>query len=247
MRRGKYKQSNTLGIRSAKPSMCGKHIKLRTTDNLQNQTKVMKNMKIKNLAILAGAVLASTVAVQQAEAGIILEGTGIIATTTAPATDNISVQYTVSTAVVAGFTQYIYDYIIVNPLSDTDYIDTFAVSFNTQAGNVLNNTESYIPSSATGGVISLGYPSVQPGGITWSLGVLEPGNDSGDLEFKSYIPPTLGPANGADSAPPSPWSSLAPGGKPVAVPQIPDGGLTVACLGGSLIALQAFRRKQVRN
>jgi hypothetical protein len=189
----------------------------------------MKNMT--KLTMLVGAVIASAVCVQQAQATLVESGSSALNTfvgADAPQ-DNLSVNWSVT---LSGST-YTYSYTVVNPSSDSDYVDSYNVTFNTVAPG------AYIASSATGGIIA---PAVASSSITWDITQLLPGTST-TVTYESLLPPTLGNDNASDAVPPSPWASTAPGGQLVPIPTIPDGGLTVALLGGSLVALQAVRRK----
>ena len=85
---------------------------------------------------------------------------------------------------------------------------------------------------------------VNNNGLTWVELQITNGF-SQTVTFQSPYGPVPGPANASDASPPAPWSSLSPNGQLVPIPQplgAPDGGLTVALLGGSLTALGALRR-----
>ncbi|HZM06141.1 MAG TPA: VPDSG-CTERM sorting domain-containing protein, partial [Candidatus Saccharimonadales bacterium] len=131
-----------------------------------------------------------------------------------------------------GLSLYVYTYSFTLP--STYSIDTFEVNFAASAGNL---------SHEVGG----NYLSITP---AYSI------NDNNDIGFQynpekgasltvsfdSPYAPTTGTASAQDTYD---WESathnvLVPG-----VPTVPDGGLTVALLGGSLLGLQMIRRKLV--
>lgn len=154
----------------------------------------------------------------------------------------IQINWEVSTAL--GPNVYLYEYQVVNPPTDTTTVDFFNVSFNAIPGlNVL----------ASGGGL---FSQIVPGtGVDWNFGPLQPGTSTGALNpsgagalwFTSPDAPTLGNANAQDSNPPSPWASTSPGGQQVAIPNVPDGGLTVAFVGFALVGVESLRRKFLKK
>jgi hypothetical protein len=213
----------------------------------KTEAKIMKNMKnmksyLKPMGGLAlGAVAFTGLLCQPAQAVLIEAGASLLPsfhpTLIAPA-QTLTVDWSVT--LVGGV--YTYSYQIMNPITDNDTVDILNVNAN----------QAYV-TSAHGGV---GTPVIDASGVTWSLSAssganapVPPGGTSPVLTYTSPDGPVLGTAGAQDSSPPSPWGTLAPGGNPVPVPGItvPDGGLTVALLGGSLIALQAFNRRKVQS
>jgi len=206
--------------------------------------KNMKNMKrqigtvgaLTSSALLLAGVLSQTAQANTISPGPIVLGTpgsSVMATPYGPVTDYLTANWEVTLS--AGVYTYLYD--VSNPITDTDTVDSYIVTVP---------SVDVIGGSAAGGTSA----TVGPTGVTWTFPPVGLGGTSALLSFKSLLPPVYGAANAADSAPPSPWSTLALGGTPVPVPgtlTVPDGGLTVALLGGSLIALQALNRKKVRS
>ena len=116
----------------------------------------------------------------------------------------------------------------------------FTVYFNTS----LATPGSPSPATANSPANPTISVNITPNDINWNFGgaaAQQTGVDT--FSFTSTLPPTQGNAGGADT------SSY--GGNPgdqtasVYVPNVPDGGLTVALLGGALFGLQMFRRKMV--
>jgi hypothetical protein len=79
--------------------------------------------------------------------------------------------------------------------------------------------------------------SIASSHIDWSWsGTQQTGTDT--VSFESPIPPVLGSAGALDGTAYAETYG-------VWTPNVPDGGLTVALLGGALFGLQMFRRKMV--
>ena len=57
--------------------------------------------------------------------------------------------------------------------------------------------------------------------FTWSFGNLELNQETDTLFFVSTLPPAYGVGSILNSSPPSPWSSLAPGGNLIPIPDVP--------------------------
>jgi hypothetical protein len=116
-----------------------------------------------------------------------------------------------------GFT---YSYSIYNPTGDvlmnpdgtlkqtSEIVDSFQVSFNAAAPGAL-------VSGPNGGLFS---ENNGVNGLFWVIPSLPAGSLSAPLTFFSDLPPTMGNAQAEDSSLPSPWSSTAPLGQPVPVP-----------------------------
>jgi hypothetical protein len=124
---------------------------------------------------------------------------------------------------VAGLYTYSYN------LTTTANVGEFSVFFPTSAPGAV------IPGTVVGGTAA---PSVLSQDVTWNFNP-EMALSGVTVSFESFLPPSLGIAAALDS---TDWGINS---GPVYVPLVPDGGLTVALLGGSLLAVQALRRKLV--
>jgi len=201
---------------------------------------------MKKIVILAGALFIAAVAVPQAQATLIMSNTvvlGDVSSTPTPTPEDLTVSYQVN--LTGGI--YTYSYVINNPTGDitlsganagkSEIVEQFDLNVN------ISDPNQYIAGSQAGEIAVDMIANAS--GLTWENLNLSPGASSPTLSFESYEPPTLGAANANDDSPPSPWSSLSANGQLVAVPgavTIPDGGMTVALLGGALIGLRAIRR-----
>ena len=203
---------------------------------------------MKYIAILAGALFAGAVAIPQTQAALIESGTAVLGDvigTPTPTPEDLTVDYSVN---LTGST-YTYSYTINNPAGDMilggqnagnpEIAESFQLNFNTAL--------EYIPGSATStapGWTAAADLDINGNGLTW-VQLLITNGFSQTVTFQPPYGPVLGAANASDASPPAPWSSLSPNGQLVPIPQplgVPDGGMTVALLGGSLMALGAIRR-----
>jgi hypothetical protein len=107
-------------------------------------------------------------------------------------------------------------------------LSSLSVYFNTTPANPVGITGSNDGSNLSSGAVN------------W---LFSPGVTGATLDFYTPIAPTLGDISAQDGGL---WGNGS-GGEAfgVVVPNIPDGGLTVALLGGALFGLQMFRRKLV--
>ena len=198
----------------------------------------MKNMKrnLSKMGLLAASALFITGLMSQtAQANIILGNTytSILASSSLAGQD-ITITWDVT---LLGPNDYLYEYKVHNTPETITTVDIYNVGFDTTApGAFIGGTQIGGTAQINGGV----------NGLTWDLAAVPVGGSSLFLSFESMLPPVLGNADASDHNIPAPWGSV-PGGQPVAVPGIPDGGLTVALLGGSLIALRGVYRKKVQN
>lgn len=192
--------------------------------------KIMK--KLSQLgAIITGALLFTGAMSQTAHANIVL-GTiyeSLLYSVSQPA-NSINVYWEVSEL---GPADYLYQYRIYNSPDAVDTVDSFNVGFDA------SNPLLYIPGTQAGGTAQIDNGV---NGLTWDFNPVGEGALGDVLSFQSTLPPVLGNANAADRNPPSPWASN-PGGQQVAIPGIPDGGTTVALLGGALIGLGMVSKK----
>jgi hypothetical protein len=78
--------------------------------------------------------------------------------------------------------------------------------------------------------------------VTWKFPDISLGEESDTLYFISPYAPVYGNGNAADSTPPSPWGSLAPGSQPVPVPAPEPSEYLMAGLG--LLGLGYFIRRK---
>jgi VPDSG-CTERM motif len=201
----------------------------------------MKN-NMKSKLLIAGAV-AAFVAFSTTVQAVPTPVTGFTGVATlaslipGPGGLNLTVNYTVlydsSASLVTG--QYEYEYVVNNPSGNKDIngnpetVDSYNVSFNT---------------TVLGALISGNYDSSTGGGITWkAFTPVAAGSSSGILFFMSDLAPIFGAGNASDAVPPSPWATIFPGGSPIPVPTVPDGGTTVLLLGAALSGLGLLRKK----
>jgi hypothetical protein len=138
-----------------------------------------------------------------------------------PGAANITVDSSVSET--AGI--YTYSYDLTTPAN----VGEFSVFFPTTAPGAV------IPGTVLGGTAA---PSILGQDVTWNFSPEEPLSGV-TVSFESYLPPSVGIAAALDS---TDWGVNS---GPVYVPLVPDGGLTVTLLGGSLVAIQGLRRKLV--
>lgn len=166
------------------------------------------NIHLKTMAALAsGAVLWCGGAGQTTRAQSIVFGqeySSTLASTSEPS-ENITVNWEVSQTDGS----YLYLYELVNSPDAVDTVDQFHISFDTTAPG------AFISGSQEGGTAEIDQG---PQGLLWQFDAVPPNDTSPVLQFQSMLPPIFGNGDAGDSAPPSPWSSLAPGGTPVAVP-----------------------------
>ena len=190
--------------------------------------KYMKNMKY--MGLIAVAVLAATVAVQQAQANPV---TGAITFAGGVELDTTTVN--TATEVIASGWQ--------NP-----YVQSDSGSFAGIPTLTLGLVTIASPWTFTSGPIA-GFWSV--GGFTFDLTASAISSQGGgflSVEGYGWIS-----GNGYDATEGT-WkfsTQDSPSGTPLqfsfsAANSIPDGGLTVALLGGAMVALQAFRRKLLK-
>lgn len=141
---------------------------------------------------------------------------------------------------------FMYSYSIYNPTGDvlmnqdgsltqtSEIVDSFQVSFNAAAPGAL-------VSGPNGGLFS---EDNGVNGLFWVIPSLPAGQLSAPLTFFSALPPTMGNAQAEDSSLPSPWSSTAPLGQEVPVPNtlapVPEPG-TMALFSMSGLLLLPFR------
>jgi hypothetical protein len=203
---------------------------------------------MKYIAILTGALFVGAVAAPQAQATLIQSGTAILGDVTGtplPTPEDLTVNYSVN---LTGST-YTYSYTINNPAGDVvlggqnngnpEIAESFNINFNTGLEYIPGSATATTPGWTAGADLIVGL-----NGLTWQQLAINNGF-SQTVTFQSPYGPVPGAANASDASPPAPWSSLSPNGQMVPVPQplgAPDGGLTVALLGGSLMALGAIRR-----
>jgi hypothetical protein len=139
----------------------------------------------------------------------------------------VTVNWEVSTTLNAGF--YTYEYQVNNPAATgTPNLDFFSLTFVDLPGTVLANNATFV--TLTG--VSWTFTPLALGGSTAAL------NTAGVLYFTSRIAPALGNGQAADAIPPSPFV-----GFDLGVPNVPDGGMTVAFLGFAFVGIEGLRRK----
>jgi hypothetical protein len=191
---------------------------------------ITKNMKkyIKPMGLLASSAILFTGMLCQADTISIL-----VPTPSGGGVTDITIADTI-TVVPDGLSptglEYTYSYSVSNPLGDNDVVESFEVNANRAL--VFNQ------------VGGLAGSRIDAGGVTWDITTLTAGNTASGFSYQSFYGPHAGTDDANDSVT---WNSNVAGGTPTEVPNVPDGGLTVALLGGSLIALQAFNRKKAKS
>ncbi len=128
-------------------------------------------------------------------------------------------EYTVS----GGVYTYYYEFTGADPAFNG--INELSVNFSVLAT---------APNSVTGGTSS----TMATDDVSWNFSPAATSSGTWALSFQSPDGPTLGSASAEDGGT---WT-----GSGVVVPGVPDGGLTLSLLGGSLMGLQALRRKLAR-
>jgi len=148
-----------------------------------------------------------------------------------PGLNAVTINWEVSTTQFPGF--YTYEYQVVNSAGarpGAANLDFFSITFDT---------------TKPGAVVAGDYSTLKPTGVDWKFAGLALGGSTAALGtplmlfFTSLDAPTWGSADASDAIPPSPFVS----GDRVAVPNVPDGGLTVALLGFALVGVESLRRK----
>ena len=136
----------------------------------------------------------------------------------------------VSTTSVPVSGQYTYTY-VVSPLATGSQYDEVSIYFPTALAGVNTETET-----ANGGGTASATSPIPSYDVNfrWSL---EQGV-ANTVTFQSPLRPVLGSAGALDNTAYAETFG-------VWVPNVPDGGLTVALLGGALVGLQMLRRKLV--
>jgi hypothetical protein len=188
--------------------------------SLENKQNNIMKTKSTMLAAGAGALLVAALC-QTAQAN---SSSATLTELSIPA-NSFTVNSTAT--LVAGLWDYTYTF------TPPSVLDALSIYFNTAAG-------APITAVSAGGVIL-------PGEIEW---LFAPGGGPETLSFDSPIAPIIGYAAGFNGGE---WGTLGNPNEasygvevPNAVPTVPDGGLTLALLGGSLVGLQALRRKLAR-
>ena len=176
--------------------------------------------------MLTAGVLACAFVAQRADAVIIDAGVATLESATIPG-DILTASYSVDLTGVI----YTYTYQVFNPLTDPTKPDQFSVTFDAEPGT------SVLAITSGTGIINTGSS------VTWFFAPVVQGGMSGFLSFTSLDAPMKGNAGANDANPPAPWSTTNPGGTMLDVPNVPDGGMTVAFLGFALVGVEGLRRK----
>jgi len=80
---------------------------------------------------------------------------------------------------------------------------------------------------------------------TWAKDLLITGTESPTLYFICSLPPTYGVGGASNAMPPSPWTSLAPGGQPVPVPS-PEPATVLLLIGALMTGAIVCRRRMTK-
>ncbi|HUD46431.1 MAG TPA: hypothetical protein VMR33_06355 [Candidatus Baltobacteraceae bacterium] len=131
-----------------------------------------------------------------------------------------------------------------------DYLYTY--SFNDAIAAGLASYTVYFP-TATAGVFGVAgattdpitFDSINNGDVNWEFNNAGPYTGGAEsVWFYSPLAPALGDTSGQDGGLWGNGTGAVQFG--VVVPNVPDGGMTMTLLGGSLMVLQALRRKLAR-
>jgi hypothetical protein len=193
----------------------------------------MKSQSKPIIAFAAGVFLFAGALTQSARAqGVWTSNTVSLAAANNNPADALSIQYVVT---YDGTSTFHYTYDIMNPSTDTGYVGTFEVSFDSTK---LDAVET--PAGGSFGGISFTEDGVS--GVTWKVAVA-PGASSGPLSFDSIYSPDPTTANASGAPSPNSWASL-PNGQLVVGPNPPvvPEPATISMLG--LTALGAFFRSK---
>jgi hypothetical protein len=180
---------------------------------------------LKTFLTTAGVALAASVAQANPNLGQTYTQL-LIGGSSAPTTD-FSVKSVVTEPLLG-----LYDYVYTLP-STSPMLDSFSIDMGATAGLGIFNVGS---SSA------LFFGNINGFNVSWTT--LPQGTDrptaSVVFSFDSTVPPTWGYAAANDHGS---WTGIADADSLVVPGAVPDGGLTMSLLGGTLLGLGALRRK----
>jgi hypothetical protein len=191
-----------------------------STIKLKSGKRINKNMNKISKTILAVAAVGALSLTAKANLIDTITGSG----SATPGSLLTITSYT-PTPIGGGYDEYEYSFVVTKGTYTgllTPVVGSFSVNFMTGPFDVIN---------VTGGQSS----QIQMFDVNWQFNP-ETTTATVSVSFDALGHPVEGTAQAQDS------TSYAATGY-VWVPGVPDGGLTVALLGGSLVALQAFRRK----
>lgn len=188
---------------------------------LENRKKHMKTL-LKAIVITVGTALAAAVAQAETETDLL---TGAV-----NPSDTINVTSTANFDSVNN----VWDYMYMLTLSTASGIDAFAVDSPSWDNLTLANIV------AGGATSPFTFVGVISDNVSWSSSSLSGATEGLKFTFTSPDAPTQGLAFAQDD------DFYSNAGGQVFVPNVPDGGTTMALLGCSLMGLQVLRRKLAR-
>lgn len=152
------------------------------------------------------------------------------------------------------------------------HVYTYSYTVENPAGDVLLNPDGSLTTTPeVFSLFSIGFETAQPGAylagsqtgspfeevnsvdLAWFFNPsIAAGASTPTVSFQSDLPPAMGDADAADGAPPSPWSSVSPGGSQVPVPDLavpePRAELLLgAILGFGMICATPIRSAKTGN
>ena len=195
----------------------------------------MKNL-LKTLAVVAGAAVAVTSAHANSFTENDVEVLQIPLTAPKDAGDSLTVYTTVTQAAVGDPYNYTYN---LNLPADATTVGTGIADFTVYLLGTVGS--DFISGYSNLGTFTTPTPGAGATSVIWnSIGDVDvPLNPPTGLtfDFNSPLPPAFSSSSAVDAG------AYAQISGSVLVPNVPDGGLTIALLGGSLLGLQAIRRK----
>jgi hypothetical protein len=200
--------------------------------SLENQQKNIMKKKSTWILLLAGAMAVTananpTVGTLYPSIEVGVPGSGFGSST--PPNFNITSEAVDTGTTSGGLEVYEYEYTLPNLTADP--LSVFDVRFDTLIAGLVG-----VNGSANAG----GFVAPSKLAIDW----ITPGPGIVTLDFLSTALPIFGQADAQDTGQ---WQDSGNVVVPNApIPNVPDGGLTMALLGGSLMGLQALRRLLVR-
>jgi len=158
--------------------------------------------------------------------------------------NSVSGELNVNSSATLSAGLWTYSYTITDVTPNTDGISGYTVNVPDAPALDIAVTPGPTGTSLSTGLPLAFFGQVLPnsgGEVTWSTGGPDDSLSTGlTFSFTSPFAPVQGTSGALDSG-----GYTADGGS-VYIPSIPDGGMTMSLLGGSLLGLGALRRKLVR-